>query len=45
MKLKYPFTYEQWLAHPSTKTKLKMIKKDCERWRNEKKHGVQTKLF
>jgi len=26
--LKYPFTYEQWLKHPSTKPKLKWIKLD-----------------
>lgn len=25
--LVYPFTYEEWLAHPSTKPKLKWCKK------------------
>jgi len=43
--LKYPFTYKQWLAHPSTKPKLKQIKIDCEKWRNEKKYGKQLDLF
>jgi hypothetical protein len=29
----YPFTYKEWLKHPSTKPTLKMIKEDCKRWR------------
>jgi hypothetical protein len=29
----YPFTYKEWLKHPSTKPKLKMIKEDWKRWR------------
>jgi hypothetical protein len=43
--LKYPFSYDEWLAHPSTKPKLKAIKEDCERWRIEKKNGEQLELF
>lgn len=41
----YPFTYEQWLEHPRTKKALKQIKIDCEKWRKEKKYGVQLILF
>lgn len=44
LSLKYPFTYEEWLAHPSTKPKLKAIKEDCDRWRIEKKNGEQLEL-
>ncbi len=28
--LKYPFTFEEWLNHTSTKPKLKWIKKVCQ---------------
>ena len=38
MKMKpliYPFTYEQWLAHPSTKPKLKWIKEVCKEINNK----------
>jgi len=42
--LVYPFTFKQWLLHPSTKPKLKQIKKDCDKWRNEEKYGIQTEL-
>lgn len=26
--LKYPFTFDEWIKHPSTKPKLLQIKKD-----------------
>jgi len=42
--LKYPFTYEEWLSHPSTKPKLKWIKDTCNRWRKEEKFGKQLEL-
>jgi hypothetical protein len=42
--LVYPFTYEEWLADPSTKKKLKIIKKICERWRKEDANGKQLTL-
>ena len=42
--LKYPFTYEEWLKHPTTKPKLKWINETCDRWRLEKKYGEQSKL-
>lgn len=38
--LKYPFTYEQWLKHPSTKPKLKWCKEVAQKI----KHGKQQKL-
>lgn len=38
--LVYPFTFEQWKAHPSTKIKLKMIKELAK----EIKYGVQLKI-
>lgn len=43
--LKYPFTYEEWLSHPSTQPALKMIKELCEEMRNEKKYGKQLCFF
>lgn len=43
-KLIYPFTYDEWLDHPSTKPKLKWIKKVCDKIRLEKKHGKQLEL-
>lgn len=42
--LVYPFIYEEWLAHPSTKPKLELIKKICDEMRHEKKHGKQLQL-
>jgi hypothetical protein len=42
--LKYPYTYKQWLLHPSTKPKLKWIKETCQRWRDEEKFGKQLKI-
>jgi len=41
----YPFTYEEWLKHPSTKPKLKWCKKVGAEIDNERKHGKQLKLF
>lgn len=38
--LKYPFTYEQWLKHPSTKPKLKW----CKEVAKEIKYGKQQTL-
>jgi len=43
-RLVYPFTFEQWLSHPSTKPKLTWIKKECVEMRNNKKCGVQLKF-
>ena len=43
-ELIYPFTYEEWLKHPSTKAKLIWIKKECEEMRNKKKYGIQFKF-
>ena len=40
----YPFTYEEWLNHPSTKPKLEWIKSVCDRIRSEEKNGKQLKL-
>jgi len=42
--LVYPFTYEEWLAHPSTKPKLKWIKRVCDKMRLEAKNGKQLKI-
>ena len=39
--LSHPFTYEEWLKHPSTKPKLKWIKKECDERRFERKYGKQ----
>jgi hypothetical protein len=44
-KLKYPFTYDEWLKHPSTKPKLKWIKELWIEIRNDAKHGEQLELF
>jgi hypothetical protein len=40
----YPFTFEEWLNHPSTKWKLKRINKDCDEMRLNKKYGVQLSM-
>ena len=42
--LVYPFTYEEWLAHPSTIPKLKWIKKVCDKMRNDAKKGKQLTI-
>jgi hypothetical protein len=42
--LTYPFTFEEWVSHPSTKPKLKWIKKVCDEIRLEEKHGKQLKI-
>lgn len=42
--LKYPFTFEEWLKHPSTKPKLKWIQKVCRKIESEKKNGKQLTL-
>lgn len=36
-KLKYPFTFEEWLNHKSTIPKLKWIKKISEQIKNDSK--------
>jgi hypothetical protein len=40
----YPFTFEEWVNHPSTKPKLKWIKSVCDRIRLESKIGKQLKI-
>lgn len=42
--LVYPFSYDEWLAHPSSKPKLKWIKKVCDEIKLEKNHGIQLEL-
>lgn len=42
--LQYPFTYQEWLDHPSTKPKLKWIRETCVRWREEVRVGKQLKI-
>ena len=42
--LQYPFTYQEWLAHPSTKPKLKWIRETCVSWREEGKVGKQLEI-
>lgn len=42
--LSYPFTYEQWLSHPSTKPKLKWCKKVGAKINSQIKYGVQQTL-
>jgi len=42
--LVYPFTYEEWLKHPSTKPKLKWCKEVAKKMENDKKYGTQTTL-
>lgn len=42
--LVYPFHFEEWLAHPSTKPKLKWIKSVCDKIRLEEKNGKQLTL-
>lgn len=42
--LKYPFTYEQWLKHPSTKPKIKWCKEIGDKIKNEKKFGKQLDI-
>jgi len=37
----YPFTYEQWLAHPSTKPKIKLCKELAKKIDDAKKYGQQ----
>ena len=37
----YPFTYEQWLAHPSTKPKIKWCKEVAKKIGDAKKYGQQ----
>jgi hypothetical protein len=44
-KLVYPFTYEQWFKHPSTKPKLKWCKEVGSKIDSEKKYGKQLKLI
>lgn len=47
--LVYPFTFEEWKAHPDTQHALKWIKKIAEEIRNMPKEkpsaGVQLNLF
>lgn len=42
--LVYPFTFEQWLKHPSTKHKLKWCKEVGSKIDEERKYGTQTEL-
>ena len=42
--LVYPFTYEEWLAHPSTKPKLKWCKKIGNEITLLARYGTQQKL-
>lgn len=43
-KLTYPFTYEEWLKHPSTKPKLKWYKEQGKKIDALRKYGTQTTL-
>lgn len=43
-KLVYPFTFDEWLNHPSTKPKLKWCKKMGAKIDSMRKGGKQLKL-
>ena len=40
-KLKYPFTFEDWKKHPTTKNKLKWCEKIAKEINNSRKYGEQ----
>lgn len=42
--LVYPFTFEQWLAHPFTKPKLKFCKEVAKKIDDAKKYGQQLSI-
>lgn len=42
--LVYPFTFEEWLNHPSTKPKLKWCKEIAQQIYSIRKNGKQLKL-
>ena len=43
-QLVYPFTYEEWLSHPSTKPKLKWCKEMGAKIDLQRKYGTQQTL-
>ena len=43
-KLTYPFSFEEWVNHPSTKQKLKWCKEIGKQIDNQKKYGTQQSL-
>lgn len=43
-KLIYPFTFDEWLNHPSTKPKLKWCKEIAQKIELQKKYGIQQTL-
>lgn len=40
----YPFTFEEWKAHPSTKPKLKFCKEVAKKMDDAKKYGQQLTI-
>jgi len=42
--LVYPFTFEEWVNHPSTKPKLKRCKKVGAEIDKQRKHGKQLEF-
>ena len=40
----YPFTYQQWLTHPSSRKKIKWCKKVGAELNKQRKYGTQLNL-